>query len=81
MSDLYISPERIFLIYAKVKDVNEETETSLGYVTYELISATTNEGYVDDEIKKDPSGLMKKVINFQKEIVLPKTKFKLHGGN
>lgn len=79
MSDLYISPEKIFLIYAKVEERYDETKTSLDYVKYKLISATTNEARADEEIKKNPSGLMKKVINFQKEIILQRTTFKLHG--
>ncbi len=98
MSGLYISPERIFLIYSRVEDekevkqvggyqiifdmeendIKKENKSSFGYVKYKLVSATTNEARADEEIKKNPSGLMKKVINFQKEIVLPKTEFELH---
>ena len=79
MVDMYIAPERIFLIYVKVGDV-KENEASLGYVKYKLTSAVFSEKEANEEIKKNPSNLIKKVIEFQKELVIPKTKFELHGG-
>lgn len=76
MSDLYISPERIYLIYSKTENVNR---IGFDYTIYKLVSVTTDEARADEEIKKNPSGLMKKVIGFKKEFITLKIKSELMG--
>lgn len=79
MSDLYIKPEKIFLIYEKIEDLKEEGD-KLESFRYELVSLTSNEKRADEEVKKNPSNLIKKVLELQQELIIEKQKFKLHGG-
>ena len=84
MSELYLEPDKIFLIYARVQygkeeQFNYDIGDQLGLTAYQLVSATFSEKDANEEIKKDPSNLIKKVIEFEKRIALSEKRVELMG--